>query len=115
MYKMKPKSDDDAANNQGRTRRTFDDWQADQQSDSRTPAQRGIEVGAPVMWRYRNGRVIITERATVTAISGNTLTLRVKGVEERTCDVPLNEIVSNDEDRASRDTYRRPLYGNKGQ
>ncbi len=100
-------------------RRTFDEWQADQQRDTRTPSQRGIEVGTPVMWRYRNGRVIITERATVTAISGNTLTIRVKGVEERTCDVPLQEIVGSDEDRAAlsarRESRWRPPFGNKGQ
>ncbi len=115
MYKPRPKPSETAADPPQQPHRTFDDWQADQQRDMRTPAQRGIEVGAPVMWRYRKGRVIVTERATVTAISGNTLTIRVKGAEEHTCDVPLQEIVSGDEDRTSlRGAHRRAGFGGGG-
>ena len=47
--------------------RTFDDWQAEQEHDLRTPGQCSISVGSPVRWRRRNGRVIVTERAAVVA------------------------------------------------
>jgi hypothetical protein len=75
--------------------RSFEDWQAEQANDLRTPGQRGIGVGSPVQWRRRSGRVVVTERATVVAISDNTLTLLVKDVQARTCDVNVREIVSS--------------------
>jgi hypothetical protein len=74
---------------------TFEDWQAEQQADLRTPAQRGIQVGSAVMWRYRADGVIVTERAIVSAIEDQTLTLQVKGVEVRTCSAHVNEIVTS--------------------
>jgi hypothetical protein len=74
--------------------RTFEDWQAEQALDQRTPEQRGITVGSPVRWRHRNGHVIVTERATVLAISDNTLTLLVKDVKTRTCKAHVREIIS---------------------
>jgi len=66
---------------QVRVYRTFEEWQAEQQKDSRTPEQRGIQVGSSVMWRHRNGNVIVTDRATVTAIIASTLTLLVKDIK----------------------------------
>ncbi|MCL5998092.1 MAG: hypothetical protein M1546_18875 [Chloroflexi bacterium] len=78
-----------------RIQQTFEEWQDEQQRDTRTPEERGIRIGSPVMWRYRNGRVIVTERATVMAISDNTLTLLVKDVPERTCHADVREIVSS--------------------
>jgi hypothetical protein len=94
--------------------RTFEDWQAEQALDMRTPEQRGISVGSPVMWRRRNGRVIVTERATVIAISDNTLTLLVKDVQERTCDVNVREIASGvAEHPLSSDATRRAPLSNQ--
>ena len=78
-----------------RVYRTFEDWQAEQQLDQRTPAERGISVGSLVMWRHRDGNVIVTDHATVTAISQNTLTLLVKDVRARTCKVDIREIVNH--------------------
>lgn len=75
--------------------RTFEDWQTEQQADLRTPAQRGIQVGSTVMWRYRAEGVIVTERAIVTAIVEQMLTLLVKDVEARTCSANINEIVTS--------------------
>jgi hypothetical protein len=75
--------------------RSFEDWQAEQQADLRTPAQRGIQVGSAVMWRYRANKVIVTERAIVVAIEDQTLVLQVKDVEARTCSAHVNEIVSS--------------------
>jgi hypothetical protein len=75
--------------------RSFEDWQAEQQADLRTLAQRGIQIGSMVMWRYRADGVITTERAIVLAIEDQTLTLQVKGVEVRTCTAHVNEIVSS--------------------
>ena len=78
-----------------RVYRTFEDWQAEQQLDQRTPAQRGISVGSSVMWRHRDRHVIVTDHATVTAISHDTLTLLVKDVQSRTCEVDIREIVNH--------------------
>lgn len=74
---------------------TFEDWQAEQKADLRTPEQRGIHVGSAVMWRYRANQVITTERAIVMAIDDLTLTLQVKGVETRTCSAHVSEIVDS--------------------
>ena len=74
---------------------TFEDWQAEQKADLRTPEQRGIHIGSAVMWRYRANQVITTERAIVTAIDNLTLTLRVKDVETRTSTAHVNEIVDS--------------------
>lgn len=84
---------------QPRVYRTFEDWQAEQERDTRTPEQRGIRVGSSVMWRHKHNGIIMTDRATVLAISGNTITLQVKDIKERTCSANVNEIVSNDDDR----------------
>lgn len=78
---------------QPRVYRTFEDWQAEQLRDKRTPEERGIHVGSSVMWRHKDNGIILTDRATATAISGNTITLRVKDVQERTCQADLTEIV----------------------
>jgi hypothetical protein len=80
---------------QTRVYRTFDDWQTEQKADLRTPEQRGIHIGSPVMWRYRENQVIITERAIVAGIDDQTLTLLVKGVQTRTCSANINEIVDS--------------------
>ena len=82
-----------------RTYATFADWQAKQKLDLRSPAQRGIGVGSSVMWRYMHNKVIVTDRATVLAISGDTLTLQIKDARERTGSADVHEIVSNTEDR----------------
>lgn len=86
---------------------TFEDWQAEQANDLRTPQQRGIGVGSPVMWRRRSGRLVVTERATVVAISDNTLTLLVKDVVNRTCDADVREIVSSSAEHLSLGEARR--------
>lgn len=78
---------------------TFADWQAKQQLDERTPAQRGIGIGSSVMWRYMRNNVITTDRGIVLAISGDTLTLQIKDVQDRTGSADIHEIVSNTEDR----------------
>ncbi len=80
---------------QARVFDTFEDWQAEQQADVRTPEQRGIHVGATVLWRYRVNQVIHTERATVVAVEGLNLTLQVKDVETRTCSAQVHEIVDS--------------------
>jgi hypothetical protein len=85
--------------------RTFQDWQAEQLLDVRTPEQRGISVGSPVMWRYMHNRVIVTDRATVVAIAGDTLTLLVKDVRDRTCNAHIREIVNSKDDRPSLSRY----------
>ena len=78
-----------------RVYRTFEDRQAEQRADVRTPEQRGIRVGPCVMWRYRANQVIITERAIVKAIDDQTLTLQVKDVQARTCSATVSEIVDS--------------------
>lgn len=84
-----------------RVYRTFEDWQADQALDLRTPAERGIQVGSPVMWRYRHERVIVTDRAIVLEINGDRLMVRVKDIKERTCDIHVQEVVNRTDDRLS--------------
>jgi hypothetical protein len=80
-----------------RTYRTFEEWQAEQLLDLRSPTERGIMIGTPVMWRHKDANVIVTDRAIVTAMSGDMLTLLVKDVRERTCDAHIREIVNNSE------------------
>ena len=84
-----------------RVYRTFEDWQAEQLLDLRTPAERGIQIGSPVMWRHRHKKVIVTDRAIVMEIDGNRLTIRVKDIEERTCRIHVREIVNRTDDRLS--------------
>ncbi|MCL4505805.1 MAG: hypothetical protein M1434_09890 [Chloroflexi bacterium] len=93
--KARPRSIALKGSPQLRVYRSFEDWEAEQRLDLRTPEQRGIGVGSPVMWRHRNGRIIITERAIVTAVHNNELTLQVKDVETRICSADVGEIVSN--------------------
>jgi hypothetical protein len=94
---------------QPRVYQTFEDWQALQARDMRTPRERGIDIGSSVMWRHRANGIIATDRATVLAVAENTLTIQVKDIETRTCDVNIHEIVSNDDDRAKiREPFRRP-------
>jgi hypothetical protein len=81
--------------------RTFEDWQADQALDLRTPAERGIQIGSPVMWRYRHEKVIVTDRAIVLEVNGDRLMVRVKDVKERTCDIHVQEVVNRTDDRLS--------------
>ncbi len=102
MNSTRPKSI--ALNNaQPRIYRTFEDWQADQLRDTRTPEERGINVGGSVMWRHRTqGNIIITDRALVLAISGNNITVQVKDVREHTHQVHVNEIVSTEDERSSK-------------
>jgi len=85
---------------QPRVYRTFEDWESEQQRDTRTPEERGIKVGSSVMWRHKHNGIIVTDRATVTAISDNKLTLLIKDVKERTTTVDVREVVSNDNERA---------------
>jgi hypothetical protein len=93
---------------------TFEDWQADQKADARTPEERGIHIGSPVMWRHRANRVITTERATVLAIELNTLTLQVKDVESRTCTADISEIVINPTEHSNNaDAKRRAYYASQ--
>lgn len=84
-----------------RVYRTFEDWEAEQLLDQRTPEERGIQVGSPVMWRYRDQKVIFTDRAIVLSITGDRLTIRVKDVKERTCDIHVREVVNRTDDRLS--------------
>lgn len=85
---------------QPRVYRTFEDWESEQKRDTRTPEERGIRVGSSVMWRHKHNGIIVTDRATVTAISNNKLTLLIKDVKERTSTVDVREVVSNDNERA---------------
>jgi hypothetical protein len=86
---------------QPRVYRTFEDWQTEQKLDTRTPNERGIRVGSAVMWRHKHNGLILSDRATVLAINHNTLTVTVKDVKERTCDIDISEVVVNEEDRMS--------------
>lgn len=95
MPKPRPKSIVLRGNPQPRPQQTYESWQAEQMKDQRSPEERGIKVGSSVMWRHRENRIIITERAIVTDISGNTLTLLVKDVQARTCTADIHEIVSS--------------------
>lgn len=53
------------------------------------------------MWRYRDQKVIFTDRAIVLEITGDRLTIRVKDVKERTCDIHVREVVNRSDDRLS--------------
>jgi hypothetical protein len=87
---------------------TFEDWQAEQSLDARTAEERGIHVGSSVMWRHRNGSVIITDRATVVAVSHDELTLLVKDVQAHTCHAHVHEIVDNQLGHLMLDGAKRP-------
>jgi hypothetical protein len=100
MRNTRPKSIALSGGSPQRVYRTFEDWEAEQRSDSRSPAERGIHVGSSVMWRHKHNRLIVTDRAMVLAISGDTLTLQVKDVRERTCNAHIREIVTNETDRS---------------
>jgi len=99
MANTRPRSIVLNSRNHERIYHTYKDWLAEQSLDERTPEQRGIGVGSLVMWRYLNNDVIVTDRATVMEIDGDTLTLRVKDVSERMASANVREIVSNAEDR----------------
>jgi hypothetical protein len=88
------------SNNAQRVYRTYEDWESEQKRDTRSPEERGIKIGSSVMWRHRNAHgVIITDRAQVTAINDQHVTLQVKDVLEHTVEVHVNEIVTTDEGR----------------
>jgi hypothetical protein len=88
------------SNNAQRVYRTYEDWESEQKRDTRTPEERGIKVGASVMWRHRtdNG-IIVTDRAQVVGIRDDHVSLLVKDVQERTVEVHVNEIVTDDAGR----------------
>jgi hypothetical protein len=114
MKKYTPQQNQPTGNLQTRPSRTYEDWQADQQADVRTPEERGIRIGSTVMWRHRVDRIITTERATVLAIETNTLTLQVKDVQPRTCTADVSEIVDNISEHSSGlDAKRRAYYANQ--
>lgn len=88
------------SNNAQRVYRTYEDWESEQKRDTRSPEERGIKIGSSVMWRHRNDNgLIITDRAQVTAINEEMITLQVKDVRERSVEVHVNEIVTTDESR----------------
>ena len=95
----RPKSIVIGNNHATRVYRTFEDWEAQQQQDQRTPEERGIRVGSAVMWRHRQNQLIVSDRAMVLAIAGETLTLQVKDAQDRTCEVHVREIVITDDNR----------------
>ncbi len=86
---------------QPRVYRTYEDWLATQKLDKRTPDERGIRVGSPVMWRHKHNGIIISDRVTVLAISDNTLTVSVKDVKERTCKIHVDEVAGEEDRRLS--------------
>lgn len=88
------------SNNAQRVYRTYEDWESEQKRDTRTPEERGIKIGSSVMWRHRtdNG-IIVTDRAQVQAIKDDLVTLLVKDVQERSVEVHVNEIVTDDAGR----------------
>jgi hypothetical protein len=113
MNKAKPRSIVLKNGPQAREYRTFEDWQAEQGRDERSPEERGIKVGSSVMWRHRHNGIIVTERATVSSITDSTLTLEVKDVKTRTCSAHIREIVNTaDEHPSPRDAYRRSYPNN---
>ncbi len=88
------------SNNAQRVYRTYEDWESEQKRDTRSPEERGIKVGSSVMWRHRTSNgIIVTDRAQVTAINNERITLQVKDVRERSVEVHINEIVTADESR----------------
>lgn len=94
-----------------RVYRTFADWQAEQLRDERTPSQRGLQVGSPVMWRHMDKNVIVTDRAIVMDISDDNLTIKVKDVNEYTCIIHVREVVNNrSDDRLSMHDANRNSY-----
>ncbi|NJM40324.1 MAG: hypothetical protein HC853_05945 [Anaerolineae bacterium] len=101
MRTSRPKSIVLKGGAQPRVYRTFEDWQAEQKLDTRTPNERGIRIGSAVMWRHKHNGLILSDRATVLAINHNTLTVTVKDVKQRTCDIDISEVVVNEEDRMS--------------
>ena len=86
---------------QPRVYRTYEDWLATQKLDTRTPNERGIHVGSPVMWRHKHNGIIISDRVTVLAITDNTLTVSVKDVKERTCKIHVDEVAGEEDRRLS--------------
>ncbi|NJM39345.1 MAG: hypothetical protein HC853_00530 [Anaerolineae bacterium] len=94
--KYKPKSIVLNHSSQTRVFKTHADWEREQAEDKRTPEQRGIRIGSVVMWRHRSGHIILTDRAAVTAINGNDLTITVKGALAVEHTVPIQEIVDNE-------------------
>jgi hypothetical protein len=101
MRTTRPKSIVLKSGQQPRVYRTYEDWQAEQKRDTRTPSERGIRVGSAVLWRHKQNGIILSDRVTVLAIHNNTLTVTVKDVKERTCDIDISEVVANDDDRMS--------------
>ena len=87
---------------------TFEDWQTEQLLDARSPEERGIHIGSAVMWRHRQGNVIMTDRATVTAVMDNELTLLVKDVQAHTCHAHVHEIVDYHIRRFTLDKSKQP-------
>ena len=86
---------------QPRVYRTYEDWLATQKLDTRTPSERGIHVGSPVMWRHKHNGIIISDRVTVLAITDNMLTVSVKDVKERTCKIHVDEVAGEEDRRLS--------------
>jgi hypothetical protein len=76
---------------------TFKDWQDKQARDTRTPEERGIKVGAAVLWRHKRNKIIVTDRATVQEVRGNKLILQVKDVDAKIVTVHVREIVSSED------------------
>jgi hypothetical protein len=101
MRTSRPKSIVLKSNPQNRVYRTFEDWQAEQKLDTRTPQERGIRIGSAVMWRHRHNGLILSDRVTVMDIVDNTLTVTVKDVQERVCQIDISEVVANEDDRMS--------------
>ena len=99
MRSKQPRSIALNSNAPQRVYRTFEDWESEQRRDTRTPEERGIQVGSSVMWRHRHNGIIMTDRAIVLAIANDMLTLQVKDVKEHKSTVPLHEIVVSEDDR----------------
>jgi hypothetical protein len=95
---------------QTRIYRTYEDWQAEQKADKRSPEERGIRVGSPVMWRHKHNGIIVTDRAIVLDISGNTLHIQVKDVKERKTKVDISEIVISQDEHLSMQEVNRRTY-----
>ena len=116
MSNTRPKSIVLKGNHQQRVYRTYEDWETQQQNDPRTPEQRGIRIGSSVMWRHKQDNVIVTDRASVLAIAGEAVTLKVKDVHERTCVAHIKSIVSHDDERLSmRDINRRAFFNTQSE
>ena len=85
---------------QPRVYRTYEDWLAEQKLDRRSPEERGIRVGSPIMWRHKHNDIIVTDRATVIAISDSTLTIQVKDVREHQREIDISEVAIEDDRQA---------------